>query len=407
MTRLGTDCAIVDLPGGEMGIVTDRDLRSRVVAAELPPDAPVSHVMTAPAYSVSADRLGAEVLFDMLERGIRHALILTRDGRLAGVVEDSDLFTLQPRSWFHARRAIERAADTAELAAVVQRLPAIVADLHAASVAAEEVARVISALVDAAVVRASALAATTLELPAEGVVWLALGSHARRELTLLSRPIGALAADVALPAEFLARLAETIEACGVPGMVTARPTASWEAAPLSDALAVALLVERRPLWGVPTGPLPALPAARREELLDALAARARAAAPPTGFDGARVIAPDGTRSTRLELARTVLRPITTLARWAGACAGAQDGSTPERLAAAARADVLSEPEAARLTEAFTFTFSLRVAHHAELVSAGAPLVDAIDTAGLTPTTRDGLREAFRAIAAVQARLARR
>jgi CBS domain-containing protein len=142
-------------------------------------------------------------------------------------------------------------------------------------------------------------------------------------------------------------------------------------------------------------------------LLDALAARARAAAPPTGFDGARVIAPDGTRSTRLELARTVLRPITTLARWAGACAGAQDGSTPERLAAAARADVLSEPEAARLTEAFTFTFSLRVAHHAELVSAGAPLVDAIDTAGLTPTTRDGLREAFRAIAAVQARLARR
>jgi signal-transduction protein with cAMP-binding, CBS, and nucleotidyltransferase domain len=245
-----------------------------------------------------------------------------------------------------------------------------------------------------------------VKVPDHGVVWLALGSHARRELTLLSRPTGALVADAALPAEFVRRLATTLEACGLPGPVRARTRTSWEAAPLSDALAVELLVERRALWGAPLDALPSVSPTRRRELLGALAARARAVAPPTGFDGGRVIASDGTQSTRLELGPTVLRPISALARWAAASAGAESGSTLERLAAAERADVLSEDEAARLADAFTFAFALRVAHHAEQAGTGQPLVDAIDTATLTPATRDGLRETFRAIAALQARLAK-
>ena len=39
---------LVDLEGGEFGIVTDRDLRSQVVAGRLSPDDPVSAAMTLP-----------------------------------------------------------------------------------------------------------------------------------------------------------------------------------------------------------------------------------------------------------------------------------------------------------------------------------------------------------------------
>ena len=78
-------------PGGSFGIVTDRDLRTRVIAAGLSPDAPVSAIMTEPAYTVTADRLGGDVLLDMLERNVHHIPVLSPAGQVLGVVDDGDL----------------------------------------------------------------------------------------------------------------------------------------------------------------------------------------------------------------------------------------------------------------------------------------------------------------------------
>ena len=101
----------------------------------------------------------------------------------SGVVEDADLFAAQPRSWFGARRSIARAQDIDALAAAAGRLPEILLDLHASNLRALEIARVLSALVDALTVRALELAAPAARLPADGLVWVAVGSQARRELT--------------------------------------------------------------------------------------------------------------------------------------------------------------------------------------------------------------------------------
>ena len=48
MTAAGATSAIVVGQGGRLGIVTDRDIRTRIVAAGLPLSAPVSTVMTTP-----------------------------------------------------------------------------------------------------------------------------------------------------------------------------------------------------------------------------------------------------------------------------------------------------------------------------------------------------------------------
>jgi len=153
MTELGADCAVVELGEAGLGIVTDRDLRTRVLAAGLPASAPVSTVMTTPVFTVSPDRMGGEVLFDLLERGIRHAPIVTENGQLVGVVDEADLFAAQPRPWFGARRAIAHASGIEELERVAKRLPRILLDLHSSSLKALEVARVLSALEDALVAR--------------------------------------------------------------------------------------------------------------------------------------------------------------------------------------------------------------------------------------------------------------
>ncbi|HEY1510804.1 MAG TPA: CBS domain-containing protein, partial [Solirubrobacteraceae bacterium] len=141
MTAAGANAAIVDLRTGGFGIVTDRDIRTRIVAAGLPLSAPVAGVMTTPAFSVTPGRLGGEVLFEMLDRGIRHALVVSERGELVGVIEDGDLFAVQPRSWFGVRRAIARAQSADSLVTVAGRLPQIASDLHASSIRALEVAR--------------------------------------------------------------------------------------------------------------------------------------------------------------------------------------------------------------------------------------------------------------------------
>jgi CBS domain-containing protein len=406
MTAAGASSAIVNLRAGGFGgfgIVTDRDIRTKIVAAGLPLSAPVSTVMTTPVFTVTPDRLGGEVLFELLERGIRHAPVVAEGGQLLGVIEDADLLAAPTRSWFGARRLISRAATPEDLAAVAARLPAIVSDLHAARLRAPEVVRVLSALMDALTGRALELAGPA---PAEGLVWVAVGSQARRELTPGSTPQGAVVASGPVPSGWLQSAASALSRTGVAAELIARSPAGWAsfAAESADELGLAVLVERRALWGTPIDPLPVVEEGARAAILAALARRALDAAPPTGFDGDAVLGADGTRSPRLDIRRAAIAPIVELARWGSAAAGVVEGSTPERLHAAADCGALRDEDARTLAEAFELGLELRIGHHMERLAEGLAPDDELDCARISPLSRDHLRDVFRAVSGVQGRL---
>ena len=82
-TPAPTRSSSISAPEG-LGIVTDRDLRIRVVAAGLGGDAPVSVAMSAPAYTCSADRPAGDVLLEMLDRGLRHLPVVSAAGACSG-----------------------------------------------------------------------------------------------------------------------------------------------------------------------------------------------------------------------------------------------------------------------------------------------------------------------------------
>ncbi|MGO9887448.1 MAG: putative nucleotidyltransferase substrate binding domain-containing protein [Solirubrobacteraceae bacterium] len=401
MTEVGASSAIVDLRDGGFGIVTDRDIRTKIVAAGLPLSAPVSSVMTTPVFSVTPDRLGGDVLFELLERGIRHAPILSETGQLIGVIEEADLFPAQSQSWFGARRSISRASSPDDLAAVAKRLPEVVAELHAARLRAPEVVRVVSALVDALITRALELVAPA---PGEGVVWVAVGAQARRELTPASIARGAVVCHDPPPAEWMRSVGEILRACGFPGDVVARSTEEWMRAVGEDELELSVLVERRALWGTPIDPLPSPEGPAHDAVVAALARRALAAVPPTGFDADFVLEAGGGRADRLDIRRDAVAPIVELARWGSAAAGVVEGSTPERLLAAASSGLLSEDEARTLADAFDLALELRIGHHMSRIGAGQPPDDEIELAEISPLMRDTLREVFRAVTSVQRRL---
>ncbi|HEV7177160.1 MAG TPA: putative nucleotidyltransferase substrate binding domain-containing protein [Solirubrobacteraceae bacterium] len=404
MTAAGANAAIVDLRGGGFGIVTDRDIRTRIVAAGVPLSAPVAGVMTNPAFSVLPGRLGGEVLFELLERGIRHAPVVNERGQLVGVIEDLDLFAVQPRSWFGARRAIARAQSVESLAIVAGRLPEIVSDLYAANLRALEVARVLSALVDALTVRAIELAGASIALPEDGLVWVAVGSLARRELTPASRAQGALVCSEPPPEGWSEAVSAALASCGLEGTIVARSGAQWLQADGADELSLTVLIERRVLWGTPRDPLPVAEGEEHDRVVGALLRRALDYSPPTGFDADRVLELDGTRSDILDIRRAAVIPIVELSRWAGAAAGVMEGSTPDRLRGAGAAGVLDDSDAQTLVDAFELALELRIDHHMRQLAQGEAPDDRIQTAAISPLTRDYLRDVFRAVTAVQRRL---
>jgi CBS domain-containing protein len=401
MTAAGVSAAVVELEGGGWGMLTDRDLRARVLAVGRSGAVRVDAAMTAPAYTVSPDRLAGEVLYEMLERGIRHAPVVSERGRLVGVVEDADLYAAQPRSWVRARRTIERARNLAALSEAAGQLPGLMLDLHHSSVPALELAPVLSALVDALTRRALELVSADGAAAEQGVVWVSLGSQARRELTPASTRRGAVIHDREVPPrpEWLSAVESALSRCGVHGPVVARDAGGWSARAGDDELALSVLADRRVLWGRPIEALPIARGAARSALLDALAARAFTPALPTGFDADAVLTREG-RHGHLNVRSAAIVPIAAIARWAAAAADAGEGSTPERLRAAADAGILTGDQAVTLTEAFELALELRIVHQLEQIAAGDAPDDLLDAAAMSALTRGRLRDVFRAVSTV-------
>jgi CBS domain-containing protein len=434
MTQQGASAVLVPLPGS-FGIVTDRDLRRRVIVAGLSPDAPVSAIMTSPAYTVTGDRLGGDVLLDMLERNVHHIPVLTAAGQILGVVDDGDLVAAGGRKPLLLRRAIALAESPAELATVAAGLNPVIIALHHARVTAEHLTAVRSVVLDALTRRLVELAIRDAGPPPVPFTWFALGSLARREAVPSSDVDSALAWDGAVEDEaagYFRRVTgavdEGLRACGISpdehgasaaNPIFARSLASWRRAARSLSedptqekalILVSVLADSRPVWssggavagGAAGGLWEGQPT---RDLLRLLARFALSFRPPTGFLRDFVVEHSGERRGQLDIKHGGMIPIVDLARWAGMAAGLASASTRERLRAAEAAGTMDSAEAQTLTEAFGFIFSLRLDHQVEQLRRGVAPDDFIDPSTLNPLARSYLREAFRAVASVQANLA--
>ncbi|MCV7010909.1 putative nucleotidyltransferase substrate binding domain-containing protein [Mycolicibacterium madagascariense] len=429
MTERHVSYALIGLPDGEFGIFTDRDLRTRVVAAGLSVDVPITRVMSAPARRVTADLTAETVLMQMLESGLRHMPVTTTRGEILGVIEEADLLAASARQSFVLRRSIGLAADAAELQTAARRVTHVASALFRSGLNATATSSILSIVIDGVVRRALELAIDEApDTPASGFAWLTLGSIARREAMPSSDVDSALSwRDELTPAaerlRAVARRTHAIlDGCGLPsdsnGAIAASPNFSrsqsdWAAAarrwledPLVDKGIVlsSLLLDGRVVWG--DAALHTVPAAYRRmraehpnalrlQRLDALSGRVR------------------TRSLRDVLSRRggtfdlkshAVTPIVNLARWGGLVADVASASTPARLVAAADSGALTERDAATLGEVFAMLQRLRMAHQVEQLDAGQRPGDVVTMSELSPLNRSLLNDGLREIAAVQRRL---
>ena len=371
--------------------------------------------------------------------------MLSPAGQVLGVVDDVDLAAAEERKPLLLRRAIALAEDPADLAAAAAGLDPVIIALHRARATAEQLTAVRSVVLDALTRRLVELAVRDAGPPPVPFTWYALGSLARREAVPSSDVDSALAWEGAgdergnepgnepgngQSAEakgYVGRVARAVDeglrVCGMSpdehgasaaNPIFARSLASWHRAarrlsedPTQDKalILVSVLTDSRPAWssdGAPGGGLwegPPTP-----DLLRLLARFALSFRPPTGFLRDFVVEHSGERRGQLDLKHGGMIPIVDLARWAGMTAGVASASTQERLRAAAAAGSMTSAEAATLTEALGFIFSLRLDHQIEQLRRDQVPDDFIDPKTLNPLARSYLREAFRAVASVQANL---
>lgn len=432
MVEQGASSALVTLDGGGFGILTDHDLRSRVVAEGLSLDLPVREVLSAPVITARADQTATELMLAMIEHGIRHLPVVSATGDVLGVVTDVDLLADQARRPIVLRREVSQAGNAEELRAAAASLAPTVVALYQGGLAPAQISAIISVVIETLIRRAVELAVEAAGPPPAGFAYLALGSHGRREAVpssdvdsgMVWQDAGGEAA-AAYVHGIATRVNDLLIAIGLQqdehglsaaGRVVARPAGEWIETigrwlddPTSRTMmGLAVMLDGRSIHGPDDG-LGVFDAVRRakDRLRDLrlLLRHALANKPPTGFLRNIVVEDSGEHRGTLDIKRGGLLPIVGIARYAGTAAGARSTSTVERLRAAGAAGVLPESEATSLEEAHRLMTSLRMEHQVLQLEGGEPPDNHLDPAKLNALTRRYLRDAFRLVATTQKRLA--
>lgn len=406
-----------------VGIITDRDLRGRVLARGRGVDTPVRDVMSSPVAWIDAATPGAEALIHLLRSG-RHHLVLEEHGALKGVVTSSDLLRSQLQSPTALLEIIEGARSAADLTGYADRVAATVETLHRSGVDAVDVGRVVAALSDALASRLLTLVKDELaeggELPPCDYAWIVFGSEGRQEQSFLTDQDNALIyeEDTAAARTYFERFArrgvDSLLAVGIPPcqggfMATnwclprdewGRRFTAWIAEPEPENLMrVANFFDWRTVaGGLDLEPLETIVrrSAEHKIFIRQLARASMRKRPPLGLLH-RIVEEKG----GIDLKSGALMPVSGLARLFALEAGFRSGSTLRRLRRATRAGVVSEDGATLLTEAFRFAFGLRLRAQLADRRAGRPISNHVDLAQLTTAEQRHLREAFLAIERMQ------
>ena len=430
MTRERVSALLVVDEGGLLGIVTDRDLRSRCLAAGLSDQMPISAIMTADPCTLPPDAPGFEALLEMTRRGIHH-LPVAEPGKLHGLVSSTDLLRAQGVSSIHLADRIRRAEDLGALAALAGELPELWLNLARRGEAAPILGRIVSGIADAIVGRLLRLAEQRLGPPPVAYAWIAYGSQGRQELTLHSDQDNALILDDEFVPEhhaaYFARLAgevcDGLAACGFvhcPGDMMASnpawrlPLAGWLAIftdwiSRTDAQKARLasnLFDFRVVSGEATLARPLREhlvrlAPRHETLFSHLVGNGCSSPPPLGFFRQLLVTGSGEHEGELDIKRHGILPIVDLARIHALIAGVGEIGTLARLRAAAGSTQLSRDGADTLISAFEFLLALRNRHQVEQLLAGAGADNYIAPNRLSTADRRHLRDVFLAVATQQ------
>ncbi len=413
------------------GILTLHDVLSRVALAQTDLDQPVIGVMSTQLTTLPPHAPAHEAALAMAKQGIRHVLV-TDHGRLAGVISEKDLFSLQRVGLSRISTSIRHAITLDQLKQNARDIQQLARNMLAQGMVAEQLTQIITTLNDLLTTRI-----IELELqgsPAQHIefCWLALGSEGRFEQTLnTDQDNGIIFAlkdgedpaalrEVLLP--FARRINLALAECGFPlcggDVMASNPKwclslKEWQntfdkwiyhGAPM-DLLHSTIFFDFRPLYGAAH-----LGKALREWLqaaapknsrfLHQLAVNALRNRPPLGMVRDFVTGDDHT----IDLKMNGITPFVDAARIFGLAVGGAQTNTLQRLREIATPLNISRRDIDAYCEAFLYIQLLRLRLHHKQNEQGEALTNRVDPDTLNNLDRRILKEAFRQARKLQTKL---
>jgi len=422
----------VTVDGALQGIVTTRDLTSRVLAEGLPGSTPVGQVMTRDPLVLTPDSLGSDILHAMLERRIGH-LPVVQDGKVKGIITQTDLTRFQAVSSAQLVRDAASCDTSTEMAAVTARIPRLLMQLVASNNAHEVVTRLITDIADTVTRRLLKLAEAELGAPPVPYLWLACGSQGRQEQTGISDQDNCLILDDSVtPADmdYFAQLAKYVSdglnTAGYyycpgdmmatsprwcqPQRVWRRYFRGWIDTPNPEAQMLAsVMFDLRPIGGTPAlfRDLQAETlelAAKNTIFVAHMIANSLKHQPPLGLLRGFATIRSGEHKNHIDMKLNGVVPVADLARIYALQGRLTAVNTRARLEAAEHAGVISVSGARDLIEAYDLIARLRLEGQAALVRSGRKPDNFLAPSDLSDFERSHLRDAFVVVRTMQSAL---
>ena len=445
--------SIVVLDGDRVvGILSDADLRSRVVAEALSPETQVADIMSRQVLLMEAEAQVFKALMEMLKHRANHVIVSEAPGdasgsRILGVISDQDISRAQGHSPAFMSDRIDSARSVAELSGLRAETDKLLIGLDRQGVRPSDLIAINTELNDRLMRRAIALVEEELvqEYPGEKVdlpwVWLSLGSEGRGEMGLVTDQDNALLyADPANDEEaeraerWFRRLAEKAnEALASSGFALCKgdimarnprwrqPLSLWKqtfrawilSPEQQQLMQASTFFDLRGLYG-DLSLVDELKGSIRDSLanergfLPFLAREALANRPPLSFFRRFVVERSGEYRHTFNIKRRGLRPIVDAARILSIQLGYLDSAnTVSRLQNAGTNIPQLSKSMEDALDAYHYLAELRMSQHLSAIKAGEEPTNQINPSRLTNTQQSMLKVVFSTVQEIQDSVARR
>jgi CBS domain-containing protein len=418
------------------GLVTDRDLRNRVVALNLDISRPVSDIATLAPMTVSANSPAFEALLLMARHNIHHIPVM-EGGDILGMITATDLTEQHSTSAVYLAGDIYKQSSLDGLKNISTRVRQLQQHLAAADASAYSTGHIITAITDAITIRLIHLAEAQLGPAPVDYVWVAAGSQARNEQTAKSDQDNCLILDDAFDEAahgayfkaFSKFVCDGLAECGYihcpgemmamtdtwrqPRRVWAEYFRKWVDSPKPKSLMLTcVFFDLRAIHGQA-----ALLDGLRQQVvqhtkgnslfLAHMVSNALKHRPPLGMFGQITLIKGGDNPHTIDLKHTGIVPIVDLARVYALAAGVTVANTHDRLEVSAQAGEVTEQSARDLRGALAFLGKLRIAHQARQMAQGKAPDNFLALEELSNFERSHLKEAFSVVQTLQGVLGQR
>jgi len=433
MRSEGVSCLLLTAPGTTTqiaGLITDRDLRNRVLADELSPTTAVAEIMTQDLVTIAADQFVFEAMLKMLRHNLHHLPVLKQQ-QPVGVIAIADIIRHESNNSLYIVSSIFRQQTVTELSQLTPAVQACFVRMVHEDANSQMIGSAMATIGRAFKQRLLELAEQQLGPPPVPYCFVALGSMARDEQLIVTDQDNAIILDdrfePALHDAYFSQLAtfvcDCLAACGYPycsGKIMAtnsrwrQPLGVWQQyftdwiqKPSAETLLHSnIFFDLDAIYGVKQfaevlNQLIAKQAPDSKLFLASMTRNALLRTPPLGFFQDFVMDEDGKQNDSLNIKRRGTAPFTDLIRVYALSLGSTQRNSYHRLQDIAKANILPKGRAADLRDAFELIAMTRIRHQAYALQQKLMPDNNVRPAALSEFERKQLKAAFQILANAQ------